>query len=106
MRRFEKLTHVLWHCQYHIAWVPKHRFRVLKREIAREVHNYVQVYSSRLSCEVIELNIQADPIHLLVKVPPEVSISQLMGVVKGKDDTQICKAPGKTRAASNPNKFG
>ncbi len=30
MSRFEKLTHVLWHCQYHIVWVPKYRYRVLK----------------------------------------------------------------------------
>lgn len=38
MSRFEKLSHVIWHCQYHIIWVPKYRFRVLKGEIAREVH--------------------------------------------------------------------
>jgi putative transposase len=30
MSRFEKLTHVFWHCQYHIVWVPEYRFRVLK----------------------------------------------------------------------------
>jgi putative transposase len=64
MSRFEKLTHVLWHCQYPIVWVPKYRFRVLKGEIAREVHNCVQVDSGRLSCWVIELTIQADPVHL------------------------------------------
>jgi hypothetical protein len=39
MSRFEKLTHVLWHCQYHIVWVPKYRYRVLKGEIAQEVQN-------------------------------------------------------------------
>ena len=37
MSRFEKLTHVLWHCQYHIVWVPKYRFRILKGPLAREV---------------------------------------------------------------------
>ncbi|WP_293675487.1 transposase, partial [Thiolapillus sp.] len=40
----EKLTHVLWHCQYHIVWVPKYRYRVLTGDVAREVHNCIQVY--------------------------------------------------------------
>ena len=84
MSCFEKLTHVLWHCQYHIVWVPKYRYRVLTGDVAREVHNCIQVYSSRLGCRVIELNVQPDHVHLLVKVPPKVSISKLLGVVKGK----------------------
>ena len=70
MSRFEKLTHVLWHCQLHIVWVPKYRFRILKGPIAREVYSCVQVYGSQLGCRVEELNVQMDNIHLLVKVPP------------------------------------
>lgn len=89
MSRFEKLTHVLWHCQYHIVWVPKYRFRVLKGAIAREVFNCIQVYSSRLGCQVVELNVQVDHVHLLVKVPPKVSISQLIGTVKGKSALRL-----------------
>ncbi len=89
MSRFEKLTHVLWHCQYHIVWVPKYRYRVLTGDVAREVHNCIQVYSSRLGCRVIELNVQPDHVHLLVKVPPKVSISKLLGVVKGKTALRI-----------------
>jgi len=37
MSRFMKLSHVLWHCQYHIVWVPKFRYRVLKGVVAEEV---------------------------------------------------------------------
>ena len=48
MSRFMKLTHVLWHCQYHLVWVSKYRYRVLKGEIGREVHNCVQVFCSQL----------------------------------------------------------
>ena len=84
MSRFMTLTHVLWHCQYHLVWVPKYRYRVLKGEIGREVHNCVQVFCSQLGCMVVELNVQTDHVHLLVKVPPKVSISKLMGVVKGR----------------------
>jgi len=84
MSRFGKLTHVLWHCQYHIVWTPKYRYKVLKGAIAQEVHNCVQVYCSRLGCEVMELNVQTDHVHLLVKVLPKISVSELMGALKGK----------------------
>ena len=89
MSRFEKLTHVLWHCQYHVVWVPKYRHRVLKGQIGQEVHNCIQVYCSQLNCTVVELNVQADHVHLLVKVPPKVSISKLMGTVKGKTALRV-----------------
>ena len=46
------------------------------------------MYCERLGCEVIELNIQVDHIHLLVKVPPKLSISTLMGTLKGKTALQ------------------
>ena len=42
------------------------------------------VFSSQLRCQIVELSVQPDHVHLLVKVPPKVSISKLMGVVKGR----------------------
>ena len=89
MSRFSKLSHVIWHCQYHIVWVPKYRYRVLKGSVAFEVSKSIRVYSERLGCELVELNVQEDHVHLLVKVPPKVLISTLMGTVKGKTALQI-----------------
>ena len=84
MSRFQKLSHVIWHCQYHIVWVPKYRYKVLKGKIGEEVRKTIIVQSERLGCEIVELNVQVDHVHLLIKVPPKVSISALMGVMKGK----------------------
>jgi REP-associated tyrosine transposase len=91
MSRFNKLSHVLWHCQYHIVWVPKYRYRILTGEVAKEVHNCINIYCARLGCEVVELNVQADHVHLLVKVPPKQSISGLLGAVKGRTAIRIFK---------------
>ncbi len=87
--RLSKLSHVIWHCEYHIVWVPKYRYRILKGKIAFELNKSIRVYSKRLGCELVELNVQEDPVHLLVKVPTKVSISKLMGTVKGKTALQI-----------------
>ena len=89
MSRFSKLSHVLWHCQYHIVRVPKYWQRVLKDRVAFELGKSIRVYSERFGCEIVELNIQVDHVHLLVKVPPKVSISKLMGTVKGKTALQV-----------------
>jgi len=91
MSRFSKLTHVLWHCQYHIVWVPKYRYRVLTGKVGFEASKTIRVYAERLGCEVVEINVQPDHVHLLVKVPPKISISKLLGTVKGKTALQIFK---------------
>jgi len=89
MSRFQKLSHVIWHCQYHIVWVPKYRYKVLKSKIGEEVRKTIIVQSERLGCEIVELNVQVDHVHLLIKVPPKVSISALMGVMKGKSAIRV-----------------
>lgn len=89
MSRFQRLSHVIWCCKYHIVWVPKYRFRILTGPVAEELYNAIQVYCGRLGCGVEELNIQKDHVHLMVSVPLKVSISTLLGSVKGKTATQI-----------------
>ena len=89
MSRFQKLSHVIWHCQYPIVWVPKYRYKVLKGKIGEEVKKTIIVQSERLGCEIVELNVQVDHVHLLIKVPPKVSISALMGVMKGKSAIRV-----------------
>ena len=46
--------------------------------------NDINVFSERLGCRVEELNIQDDHVHLLIRIPPKISISKLMGTLKGK----------------------
>ena len=89
MSRFQKLSHVIWHCQYHIVWAPKYRYKVLKGKIGEEVRKTIIVQSERLGCEIVELNVQVDHVHLLIKVPPKVSISAVMGVMKGKSAIRV-----------------
>ena len=89
MSRFKKLSHVIWHCQYHIVWVPKYRYKVLTGKIEREVRKTIVIQAERLGCNIVELNVQKDHVHLLIKVPPKVAISKLMGVLKGKSAVRV-----------------
>ena len=89
MSRFQKLSQTIWCCQYHIVWVPKYRFRILSGEVGREVANCIRTFSAQKRCEIIELNVQTDHVHLLVKVPPKISISDFMRILKGRTAIRV-----------------
>ena len=89
MSRYKRLSHALWHCHYHVVWVPKYRFKILKGSVKEEVEKSIRIFSERLKCEIVELNVQEDHVHLLVMVPPNVSISNYIGTIKGKSAIRI-----------------
>ena len=89
MSRFRKLAQTIWYCQYYVVWVPKYRFRVLTDMIAEEVENCIRAFSEQQGCEVVELNVQADHVHLLTLVPPKVAISGYVGTLKGRTAIRI-----------------
>ena len=64
--------------------MPKYRYRVLRGDLGKSVYQSIRVQTERAGCEVIELNVQPDHVHLLVKTPPKLSVSSLVGQVKGK----------------------
>ena len=74
MSRFEKLSHVIWHCQYHIVWVPKYRCRILIGAVANEVYRCIQIYCGRQGFEIVELNVQPDHIHLLESTTQKIDV--------------------------------
>ncbi|MCK6467487.1 MAG: IS200/IS605 family transposase [Candidatus Brocadia sinica] len=89
MSRFRKLSHTIWHCQYHILRTPKYRFRILTGQVAEEVSKCIRAFSEQKGCEVVELNVQIDHVHLLVMVVPKISISDFVGMVKGRTAIRV-----------------
>jgi len=89
MSRFRKLSHTIWHCQYHIVWVPKYRYRILTGRVAEEVGRCIRAFVEQQKSEVVELNVQVDHVHLLVLVPPKVSLSDFVGTVKGRTAIRV-----------------
>jgi putative transposase len=89
MSRFRKLSQTIWYCQYHIVWVPKYRYRILAGKVGQEVERCIRAFSEQQSCEVIELNVQVDHVHLLAMVPPKVSISAFVGIIKGRTAIRV-----------------
>ena len=84
MSRFNKLSHAIWYCQYHIVWTPKYRYKILVGPVKVEVEKCIRMFAEDLRCEIAELNVQIDHVHLVIMVPPKISISTLFGTIKGR----------------------
>lgn len=89
MSRFRKLSQTIWHCKCHIVWVPKYRFRILTGKVGVEVERCIRAFTEQQGCEVVELNVQVDHVHLLVMVPPKLSISGFVGILKGRTAIRV-----------------
>lgn len=85
MKQYNRLSHSIWLCQYHIIFCPKYRYKVL--EGISEVFVRNQLYrlcAQKDQVHITEVNIQPDHVHLLLSIPPKYSVSEMMGFIKGK----------------------
>jgi putative transposase len=82
--KYRKLSHVVYKCDYHIVWTPKYRYRILFGEVKGLVEKDLRMLCEWKGVDIIEMNVQIDHIHLLCSIPPKVSVSNLLGVLKGK----------------------
>jgi putative transposase len=95
MSKYKKISHVIYYHVYHVVWVPKYRYRVLTGPIKEFAETSIRQLCEWKRVEVLELNIQQDHIHIVVFVEPKLSISDFMGIIKGKTAIKIFKSyPG------------
>jgi len=92
MSKFRKLSHVFYKCEYHIVFVPKYRYRILNGLVKTLVEHDISMISQWKEVEVQELNVLPNHIHLLCSIPPKVSISDYMGILKGKLAIKLFKS--------------
>lgn len=92
MSKYKKLSHVIYKCDYHVVWVPKYRFRILTGTIKTLIEEDIRMLCEWKNCEIQEMNVQIDHIHIVVSIPPKVSVSELMGILKGKLAIKLFKS--------------
>ena len=78
------LSHTRWDCKYHIVFSPKFRRKVIYGKLKKDIGKILRELCERKEVEIIEANACADHIHMLVKIPPKLSISSFMGYLKEK----------------------
>lgn len=89
MEDVKSLSHSKWRCKYHIVFAPKYRRQVIYREIKADVGKILRELSERKHVEIIAAECCPDHIHMLVSIPPHMSVSQFMGYLKSKSNLMI-----------------
>ena len=86
---YESLTHTKWRCQYHIVITPKYRRQIIYGWYKVEIGKILRTICERYEVEIIEANACSDHIHMLVAIPPKMSVSRFMGILKGTSALMI-----------------
>jgi putative transposase len=85
----ESLAHSKWNCKYHIVFAPKYRRQIIYGKIKVDIGKIIRKLCEYKGVEIIEANACPDHIHMLVSIPPKLSVSQFMGYLKGKSSLMI-----------------
>ncbi|MDY2630444.1 MAG: IS200/IS605 family transposase, partial [Clostridium sp.] len=85
----ESLSHTKWRCQYHIVFAPKYRRQIIYGKYKAEIGKILRTICIRHGVEIIKANACPDHIHMLVAIPPKMSVSKFMGILKGKSSLMI-----------------
>ena len=85
----DSLSHTTWNCKYHIVFAPKYRRQIVYGKIKADVGRILRTLCEQKKVEIIEAEACPDHIHMLVSIPPHLSVAQFMGYLKGKSSLMI-----------------
>ena len=82
-------AHSKYRCQYHIVFAPKYRRKIIYGKIKKDIGEILRKLCEQKGVEIIEAEACKDHIHMLVSIPPHISIAQFMGYIKGESTLMI-----------------
>ena len=91
------LSHTKWNCKYHIVFAPKYRRKVFFQEKRIAIGKILRQLCEWKEINIIEAEVCPDHVHMLVEIPPKVSVSSFMGYLKGKSSTMLYEQFGELK---------
>ena len=83
------LAHTTWNCKYHIVFAPKYRRKVFFGQKRLEIGAILRSLCEWKEVNIIEAEVCPDHVHMLVEIPPKLSVAGFMGYLKGKSSILI-----------------
>ncbi|MFN6184420.1 MAG: IS200/IS605 family transposase [Burkholderiales bacterium] len=82
--KYKSNLNVVYSCKYHVIWCPKYRRSVLIDGVDDRLKEIIQEVTNEYKCEILELEVMPDHVHLLVEVDPQFGIHRLIKLMKGR----------------------
>jgi putative transposase len=89
VERYTKGSHTLYHHRYHLVWITKYRYRVLRGELQRRVRTIIAQVAEESGVKILNGVVSSDHIHLLVSIPPHLSVSEFIKRAKGRSSRKV-----------------
>ena len=86
---YRKSSHATYDLKYHLVWITKYRKPVLRGEVGLRVRELIRQTCASLDVEIVKGHVAVEHVHLLVSVPPQVSVSKLMKRIKGRSSRRM-----------------
>lgn len=83
-KQTNSLAHTKWMCKYHIVFTPKYRRKIVYNQYKSDLRDILKQLCSYKGVEILEGHLMPDHVHMLVSIPPKISVSSFMGYLKGK----------------------
>ena len=83
------LSHTSWNCKYHIVFAPKYRRKIIYGELKQDIANILSMLCKRKEVHIVKAEVCPYHIHMLVEIPPKMSVSDFVGYIKGKSTLMI-----------------
>ena len=101
----KNLAHTKWNCKYHVVFAPKYRRKVFFQEKRSDIRDILRTLCEWKGVTIIEGEICPDHVHLLLSIPPKMSVSSFMGYLKGKSSLMIFQKYGNMKFAYRNREF-
>ena len=100
-KKTNDLSHTKWMCKYHIVFTPKYRRKIIYNQYRESLREIIKLLCKYKGVEILEGHLMPDHVHLVLSIPPKLSVSAFMGYLKGKSALMMFE-----RYANLKYKFG
>ena len=89
MKDYKRCSHTVWDCKYHLVWTTKHRYQVLGGEIGQRCRELLRKIAVSKEMIIYAGSINRDHVHILISIPPQLSVSRAVQYLKGKSSHRL-----------------
>jgi len=97
MSNYRNLPHTRWECRYHVIFIPKYRRKVIYKGLRQHLGDVFRRLALQKDSEIEEGHLMPDHVHMRISIPPNRSVSQVVGYIKGKSAIHIARHFGERR---------
>lgn len=89
MESYKRSSHTVWDCKYHMVWTSKYRYQVLGGDVGLRCRELIREIARSHDLHIYAGSVNRDHVHLLIGIPPHVSVSRAVQYLKGKSSHKL-----------------